>query len=364
MLSYGLTNRWYPLLSSMRSLVYSLAYLTHLGAMPPSTAIVSVPLITNALYNTPQTTSVSWSLAQPLVSTLPQTAGVMLATTTSTTTNQSSNAPHAVSGFSLSPATAPFPQKLVDKVRSGQFVEMRDLLTDNISLRQLEAFGAQYPMPTMPGILKPRLREVSTLPSWLYCFLAYVAIRTPDTATREMLAYARLIIRESQRHGGNGWLEYDRVFRQQAALDNTMRWNTLDPGIQAGTLMGQTPTQRMFCSLCREPDHTMDSCALAYLQAPSDPLAPVTHVPTSNLAPSRSRLPPRRRPESLLGICVSWNKGKCIFPNTCTYKHICATCHREHMARTCAATPSNSEYKLDSRNPTYRRQGIPQKPMQ
>ena len=186
----------------------------------------------------------------------------------------------------VSSVTAPFPQKLVDEVRSGQFVEMRDLLTDNIALlRQLETFGGQYPMPMMPGFLKPRLRDITTLPSWVYCFLAYTAIRSPDPATREMLAYARLVIRESQRHGGRGWLEYNRVFRQQAALDHTMRWNTLlHPGIQVGTVVGQAPTQRLFCTLCREPDHTADQCALAYLQAPTDPLIPVTPVPTSNSA--------------------------------------------------------------------------------
>ena len=60
---------------------------------------------------------------------------------------------------------------------------------------------------------------------------------------RDMLAYApHLIIRESQRHGGAGWLDYDRVFQQQAALDASMRWNTLGPSIQASTLVGHTPT--------------------------------------------------------------------------------------------------------------------------
>ena len=34
-----------------------------------------------------------------------------------------------------------------------------------------------------------------------------------------MLAYARLLVREAQRHGGRGWLDYDRIFHQQAALD-------------------------------------------------------------------------------------------------------------------------------------------------
>lgn len=114
-------------------------------------------------------------------------------------------APLLTPGLSLSPASEPFPAKLVERVRSGQFVEMRDLLTDNIALlQQLEVFRGQCPLQTLPGALKPRLRDVVSLPSWMYCFLAYVAIRSRDPATRDMLAYARLLIREAQRHGGSG----------------------------------------------------------------------------------------------------------------------------------------------------------------
>ena len=35
-------------------------------------------------------------------------------------------------GLVLSPAAEPFPQKLVDKIRSGQFVDMKELLADNV----------------------------------------------------------------------------------------------------------------------------------------------------------------------------------------------------------------------------------------
>ena len=54
-----------------------------------------------------------------------------------------------------------------------------------------------------------------------------------DPTTRDQLAYARLIIREALRHGGAGWLDYDRAFRQQAAADPSLRWNTLLPGLLA-----------------------------------------------------------------------------------------------------------------------------------
>ena len=53
------------------------------------------------------------------------------------------------SGLILSPAAEPFPHKLVDKVKSGQFVEMRELLADNIALVQqlenIQGFPLQGP---------------------------------------------------------------------------------------------------------------------------------------------------------------------------------------------------------------------------
>ena len=73
-------------------------------------------------------------------------------------------------------------------------MEMRYLLTDNISLlQQLETFGGQYSVPALHGMFKARLREVMTLLSLLYCFVAYVAMRVTDEGVQDMLAYAQLI---------------------------------------------------------------------------------------------------------------------------------------------------------------------------
>ena len=107
-------------------------------------------------------------------------------------------------GLALSPATQPFPQRIVDRVLSGEFIEMRELLSDNITLlSQLESFHAY---PVAPAHVRPRLWEITSLPSWIYCFLAYVAICTTDFRTRDQLAYARLLVRESLIHPGQGWL--------------------------------------------------------------------------------------------------------------------------------------------------------------
>ena len=100
-----------------------------LGVLPSSSALASVQLLTPSSGGLGMdSTAVIWRRRIRRVR--PQaTQSVSPASST------------AVTGFSLSPATEPFPQKLVDKVRSGQFVEMRDMLTDNIALkRQMEFY--------------------------------------------------------------------------------------------------------------------------------------------------------------------------------------------------------------------------------
>ena len=197
--------------------------------------------------------------------------------------------PHlsSTSGLVLSPAAESFPRKLVDKVNSGQFVEMRELLSDNIALlHQLEATPGYYPLH-LAGVARPRLSDVSSLTTWCYCFLAYMAIRN----NMNQVAYARLIIREALHHGGAGWLDYDRAFRQQATLDPSLRWNTLLPGLLASTMLGRSTGQgALFCTLCRDVDHTWAQCALLCL-----------HHPTAQ-APTATSPVSRRRSEN---ICMS-----------------------------------------------------------
>ena len=223
-------------------------------------------------------------------------------------------------GLILSPSADPIPHRLVQRIQSGEFVEMRDLLADNVSLHtQLENLHGQTTVASTSIPFRPRLREVPSLISWTYCFLA---VRSGDPQTRDLLAYCRLLIREALRHGGNGWQEYDRSFRRQAAIDPSMQWNTLQPGLQAATLVGSGGTPGVYCHICREPDHAVTHCALATVQQPVLPLTTPVPAPMPTMshrasgpwtAPRRISRPPRR-PESLLGICASWNRGGVCVP--------------------------------------------------
>ena len=241
-------------------------------------------------------------------------------------------------GLMLSPAAPPFPRKLVDKVKTGQFVEMKELLADNVSfLNQLEAVPGMSAVH-MLGAARPRFREVSSLASWCYCFLGYVAMRTADPSTRDHMAYARLIIEEAQRHGGLAWLDYMIApsGSRQPVHDPAMRWNTNSPSLQASTILGQKQAgQGSFCTLCREVDHSRAQCALVCLE------------PSAPSVSAASKVTTRSSTQRRYNICISWNRGVCVFPGQCSFRHVCATCQSSnHKARDCAKTPDTSAYKV------------------
>jgi hypothetical protein len=114
------------------------------------------------------------------------------------------------------------------------------------------------------------------------CFLAYVAALTPDPRTRDLLTYGRLIVREAQRHSGPGWSEYDRIFRQHAALNAPTQWNEINSSLHASTVLTYRTGPGQSCGLCHEPDHTTAQCAMVALQ----PLLPSSAAPPPRPQPS------------------------------------------------------------------------------
>ena len=108
-------------------------------------------------------------------------------------------------GLILSLASDPIPHRLVQRIQAGEFVDMSDQLADNISLyNQLEAIHGQA-SPASPASLHPRLKEVPSLSSWLYCFVTYMVVLTTDPQTRDMLAYCHLTIKNTLTAQGH-WL--------------------------------------------------------------------------------------------------------------------------------------------------------------
>ena len=104
--------------------------------------------------------------------------------------------------------------------------------------------------------------------------------------SRELLAYMSLILRTARRFGRRAWLEYDRAFRQEAAISGSKDWHIMRADLYNFHTAG-------------------------------------ANKPVST--------PPFRRPNDQARsianhgeICRSWNRGKCSSKFTsCSYQHVC-----------------------------------------
>ena len=315
-----------------------------LGSLPVPSSLTSVAQLTSSATNT-----VTVSL--PVMS-IPIVPRFSMGGTITTSAGQGQSSHDVgrgscgadVQGMILSQALQPIPARLVRRILSGDFMEMRDLLIDNVTLHdQLESVQGPLNLTPIPGALRPRLREVPSLISWVFCFLAYIAVRTSDPVARDMTSYCRLIIREGLRHGGNGWRDYDRCFRSQAAIDHSQRWNVLISDLHAATIISQRSTGGVCCSLCRGFDHTASQCALGFVQQPL-----IQGASSGGSVTTPNNQAPQPRSRSLRPICMSWNSGGCVYPGTCTFRHLCATCGLRHRARDCSDTPADSPFRRRS----------------
>ena len=193
--------------------------------------------------------------------------------------------------------------------------------------------------------------------------MGYIAIRTPDQATRDMLTYARLLIKEARKHSGEGWKAYDTVFQENAAIAPLTDWTKIESSLHATSFIANRSGDSVFCS---ESDHTSDDCAVSIVkQGPAKKSPDAPHKvsparaeenhsgkwPLKGKGPLSQHLIPYSAPYTGTPghICHSWNYTKCIFPNRCRLEHICAISftkgglHREHPARECTATPQGGE---------------------
>lgn len=152
----------------------------------------------------------------------------------------------------------PIPHKLVEKIRALKYVEMKDLLPDNIAA--VEQFSAD---DRGSHDHAPRQREINSILSWVSAFVTITAIMVEahPSCAKDLLAYQRLIVREAKR-GNKGWLSYDRIFRQNAAANPALRWDSLDPSLHSYVCIGNEPPPTV-CAHCNELDHKSDDCALA-----------------------------------------------------------------------------------------------------
>ena len=205
----------------------------------------------------------------------------------------SSSAPVSLtSPFVLGPGRPPIPAKVVTQILCHKFIEMPDLLPENLDLPQCESSsfaiegGAIVPITR---VASKRKQEVTDRLTWVECFTSYITVLTTymPNRSRDLLSYMALIIRMAKRYSGNCWLNYDRAFRLEAAASNIRDWSKLKPDLYSyRTSISSVERNRVVSS-------------------------------------SDNRHEPRGL-QSATEICRSWNSGACVSPrDTCRFRHCC-----------------------------------------
>ena len=175
-------------------------------------------------------------------------------------------------GVIVSPSLLPFPERVTEKVQQGQYVDLREMMPDNAALFKMLA-----DVSTISAVQAgSQVRDIEDPLTWTFYFLALIAVSVEDRRAQHLAAYAQLIIHLSQRHGGRGWLAYDRLFRQQAAAGSPHPWNQLAPSLIASTVMSSGHPKFTPCELCNGADHSTTQCALFPASAASKTLPPLS----------------------------------------------------------------------------------------
>ena len=241
---------------------------------------------------------------------------------------------------------SPIPLRLVQRNQALQYVDMKELLPDNIGLlRHLQAPDSPNALVPLASSSRPRLREVNSLLSWTLCFTTYIAVlvESHPGVVRSRWAYFALIVAEARRNGGDGWQSYNAIFRQNATEDEGVDWTRLDTSLHGATFVAQSSGTGSVCLYCSASDHSPRDCTL---RPPGGSWSSSSRSQGgAQHSTHRERESPRLRPmPASVPVCIHWNNGDC-YSATCRYRHSCATCPGSHQAYLCPSALPGSFYK-------------------
>ena len=124
--------------------------------------------------------------------------------------------------FIFGPSRPPSPAKTVAQIVAFKFVEMSDLIPENLEAptNEVPSFAIKGRSIVPTTTTSPRKKnEIGDILTWVECFNSYVAVITPvrPERARDLLAYMALIIRIAKQFPGRCLYNYDRAFRLEAA---------------------------------------------------------------------------------------------------------------------------------------------------
>ncbi len=254
--------------------------------------------------------------------------------------------PQEPSPFVLGEALPVVPVRLVKRIIKGEFVDMSELLKDNMEVlrrRKQESDGIPVPYEQ-----RASRREVPDILSWVQAFSLYAAVvasQHPNKA-KELWAYLAILVGEAQRCGGRGFVAYDSLFRQQMTSFDAVDFSKINQSLYSTTFLAQRGRGK-FCSICTASDHGQEECAL-------QPSRAVPTVRMSHPGPSREEYRPQGfelpRKKRRRGACYAWNDGRCEAEN-CPFEHACSRCAGPHKRWSCRSRVSDDRKREDPVKP-------------
>ena len=226
----------------------------------------------------------------------------------------------------MGPGYAPVPFKLVSKITAGLFVDLADLLPDNIRAQEIE------PQAFLEGKLvvsgsKKRVIEIADIITWIEAFTIFSMIlcHTFPSRWKDLNQYKLLIIQTARRFSDKSWLHYDIAFRKEAAASGSTDWSRMHPDLYNFHTRSPVTTS------------TASGSSTSSASSLSEPLG-------SSGNPRSSQ------------YCHSWNDGRCRWPfGRCRFRHSCESCHGDHPRIHC---PHRSARRERSRSPSQSKGGL------
>ena len=120
-------------------------------------------------------------------------------------------------------ALSAIPTKLVEKIESGAFIELSDLLPEHLG----------HAEPDEDSKSKSKHRPVSSITQWLHCFAVSTAVisKKQPNQVMDLMGYQILTIEAYHEYRNNSWLNYDCHFRPRAASQPGRSWAAVDSTI-------------------------------------------------------------------------------------------------------------------------------------
>ena len=157
-------------------------------------------------------------------------------------------------GIFIGEGLQPVPSKLADGIWSWEFVEMADLLPEQMAPKKEEsALSSLFPAR--------KCRQVTDINLWLQCFLTYISVMSrqfPQDVV-ELMAYMANIHKASLEFAGQSWVHYNSTFRRQAAASGYRRWSSINASLYSLCFTGKAAA-RPHCELCFSLAHVTQDC--------------------------------------------------------------------------------------------------------